>query len=101
MSSFSTPKFTPADDAVLTAPKNKIAAEANRPRTSSWPEDDSKVIVALIHKHDHDHSRQQLAELYLGEYLIPGGEWKPELQTVVTKIKNEKQNMAKAAKREQ
>ncbi|KAJ3042607.1 hypothetical protein HK097_001969 [Rhizophlyctis rosea] len=95
-------KFTPTHEFLLTSRKQKIASQSQQHKSAShWPEEDSKIIVALIRKLNHTHSNQQIAEEYLREYVPPVGEWHPGLQVVINKVKNEKQSLVRGGKEEE
>ncbi|KAJ3052501.1 hypothetical protein HK097_006140 [Rhizophlyctis rosea] len=93
-------KFTPAHECILTAREQKVSSASQKHKnTAHWPEEDTKVIIALICKLDRDHTRQQIAEEYLTNYVVPGDDWHPELQAVLNKVKWERQVLARAARR--
>ncbi|KAJ3041887.1 hypothetical protein HK097_002161 [Rhizophlyctis rosea] len=87
-------------EAVLAARQQAIIHEDDtRPtqKPTHWPEDETKIIDALIFKHHETLGPQAIAELYLKEYVLKKGDWHPTEEVVVRKVKKEKAKMKGSA----
>ncbi|KAJ3041886.1 hypothetical protein HK097_002160 [Rhizophlyctis rosea] len=86
--------FTSGDEQIILAREEAIHAEQNRKHTAKcWPEAETQLINALLRKHHEGMTEQQMAELYVGSYLMRGGDWNPPLAVVKNKFHNVKQKL--------
>ncbi|KAJ3041888.1 hypothetical protein HK097_002162 [Rhizophlyctis rosea] len=86
--------YIPADEQIIIARKEAIQAEQNKKHFGKrWPADETKLITSLIRKHYAEMTNQQVAELYLREFLLRSVDWSPSHAVVINKIQNVKQKL--------